>query len=458
MDNNARITPRPSSVALQRYAVLAQVEALILDGWPASAAVREVARRPQLEATGDCGHVAARTVQRWRAAYTRGGLPALERQARPHVEASQVLPEDLVDFLRTEKAADPRASVPELIRRARERRLLPADLPVDRVTVWRACTRLGLPTRAQPCRGEGDTRRWIYPHRMQCVLADGKHFRAGATRARRVALTFLDDATRFALTGLVGTAEDTTLFLGGLHTLVRHHGLPDRLYLDHGPGFIADDTVAVVAALGAWLIHGQAHYPAGHGAIERFQRTLKAQLLRGLDTAAEVDPDCQALTLRLQHFLHRYNDTPHETLAGQTPRQRWQQGRPLRFPDHQDDLDQRFVLRLTRKVSADHVLQLDGQLWEVPRGLAHQWVEVHRHALTGRRWLLHQGRRVELARLDPVANATDRRHRTDPLPQPDEGVPTTAAQSAFQQDLRPLVDDQGGYRHPDDEDHPCPTT
>ena len=89
--------------------------------------------------------------------------------------------------------------VPELLRRAQARGIVPEDLLVDRTTVWRACRRMGLVTRARPSKREGDMRRWRYPHRMQCVLADGKHFRAGGARAKRVALFFLDDATRYAL-------------------------------------------------------------------------------------------------------------------------------------------------------------------------------------------------------------------------------------------------------------------
>lgn len=42
-------------------------------------------------------------------------------------------------------------------------------------------------------------------------------------------------------------------------------------------------------------------YPQGHGAIERFHRTAYKQVLRSLDGAADVDPDPDALTLRLRH-------------------------------------------------------------------------------------------------------------------------------------------------------------
>ena len=128
--------------------------------------------------------------------------------------------------MRTEKQRDARASVPELVRRARERGIIAVDAKIDRTTVWRACRRMGLPTRQRTHKHEADTRRWRYAERMQCVLADGKHFRAG------VALFFLDDATRYGLEVLVDTTESSELFLRALYEVVMHHGLADLYYLD----------------------------------------------------------------------------------------------------------------------------------------------------------------------------------------------------------------------------------
>ena len=306
--NDAHRPPSiPSSVALLRYSVLAQVEALVLGGWRVSAAVREVARRDHAPVDSGAVRLSVRTIQRWRAAYVSGGLAALEPRDRRRTESSQTLSAALVAFLRSEKAADPRASIPEVLRRARARGIVAPEEPVDRTTLWRTCRRMGLATRARPSKREGDMRRWRYPHRMQCVLCDGKHFRAGGTRAKRVALFFLDDATRYGLDVIVGPSESTELFLHGLYQLIRQHGLPDLLYLDHGAGFISTDTLAVVeGGLRAWVVHGKAKYPQGHGVIERFHRTAYDQVLRALDGAAEVDADDQALTLRLRHYLQHY--------------------------------------------------------------------------------------------------------------------------------------------------------
>ena len=458
--NDSSRPPLPvSATALLRYSVVAKVEALVLRGWPAGAAVRHVAAADRVDLDGRPVRISVRTLHRWRAAWASGNLAALEPQQRTRITTSQALSPKLVVFLRTEKQRDPRASAPELVRRARELGIIPVDLKVDRTTVWRACRRMGLPTRQRPHKREGDMRRWRYVQRMQCVLADGKHFRAGAARLRRVALFFLDDATRYGLEVLVGTAESSELFLRALYQMVMRHGLADLFFLDKGPGFISLDTVAVIqGGLGGLLIHGASRYPEGHGAVERFNRTAHDQVLRSLDGAADVDPACEALTLRLRHFLERYNDTPHETLGKDiTPRQRWEQGRELRFPTDDADLYRRFVVRAMHKVSNDHVIQTGGRLWEARRRSAASWVEVARHVLDGRLWVLHEGRMIELAELDPHANATEPRG-SGSASQPSAGedgeeLPATAAGIAYANDLRPLVDPEGGYSDPQDDQH-----
>ena len=157
--------------------------------------------------------------------------------------------------------------------------------------------------------------------RAKPALCDGKHFRAGATRAKRVAFFFLDDATRLGLHVIVGTSESKSLFLRGLYPTLHRYGRPGVVYIDRGAGFIADDTIAVVAAVKSLLIHGRARYPEGHGKIEKFNQTALNAILRNLNGRADVDPSLEALELRLSHWLREtYNHTPHEAFDDkQTP-------------------------------------------------------------------------------------------------------------------------------------------
>ena len=442
----------PSKEALSRYLVVSLILSRERAGEPRVVAVAAIAGG-QLPAVGQsqargARHRGVRTLYRWLEAYERHGLAGLEPAARPKVKDSAVLPEKLLRFFADEKRLDPHASVPELIRRARELGHIAVDVPIDRTTVWRACQRLGLPLARRKRAKDRDARRWAYPHRLDLVLCDGKHFRAGVNRDKRVALFFLDDATRYGLHVVVGTAgESAELFLRGLYECIRRHGIAGIYYLDGGPGFVADDTTEVIARLESLLLHGETRYPEGHGKIERFNQTVLAQLLRGL-TRTDVDPACGALELRLRHFLREiYNHAPHESLDGDTPHQRFiADTKALRLPESDAELRQRFVVHEHRRVSNDHIVQFDGVDYEMPRGHAGERVVLHRRVLDGTLAALHDGRLVELAPVDVVQNAHSRRARPGTgSAEPPEPIIRSAADLAFQRAHRPVVGKDGGF-------------
>lgn len=439
----------PSAAALFRYQVVCQVRTSVLGGHPLARAVREVSARTHEVLDGERRRVSKRTLYRWLRGYDAGGVAALEPASRKRTATSEALAENWVEFVRTEKTSDPVASVPELMRRAPLAGLSVAD--VHRSTVWRLCRRLSLPTRMRPVKHEGDMRRFAYPNRMMMVLSDGKHFRAGAKRARRVAMFFIDDATRYALHVVVGTeGESAELFLRGLFEVVCKFGFMTVLYLDNGAGFISLDTIRIAAQLpGVHLIHGTERYPEGHGKIEKFNQTMQNAVLRSLDGAAEVDASVAALELRLRHALEQYNDWPHESLAQRTPRQAFQSdARALAFPRDEAELRGYFVVTETRKVSKDHVVKWYGALYEAPYGLGGRKIQVRHHLLDGRLSVIHGDSDVTLSELDQVHNATAGRAQRKPptAPQPgDLPVPKTAATRAFERDLGSILAPDGGF-------------
>jgi putative transposase len=436
-----------STEALFRYQLVARVRAKELGGLPRTDAVSAVVAEAHVTGANTLRRVSARTLRRWLQAFDAGGIVALEPKARPHVETSAALTDALVEFFRTEKHADPLASVPELIRRARERGVIAASESIDRVTAYRACVRMSLPTTRRAQKRESDQRRFAYPHRMMMVLSDGKHFRAGVRRTRRVALFFLDDATRFGLHVVVGASESTELFLRGLYEVIRRFGLMSIVFLDHGPGFISHDTRAVFPRLeNAALIFGTEGYPEGHGKIERFHQTAWSGVLRSLVGAVDIDDSFGSLELRLGHFLsQQYNHWPHESLGGETPASRWDRdSRPLRMPESEHDLRERFVLTETRKVSNDNVVKFESTAFEVPRGYAGTDIPVRRHLLDPSLWILHHGRLVQIHPVDLARNAFDRRAHHAAAPEPEGTVPVTAATIAFHRDFGPIVGSDGG--------------
>src|SRR5262249_35957205 len=358
-------------------------------------AYAEVMALPRIAVSGGALKLSERTLQRWLKAWRAGGLPALEPTGRPHVPDSAILSPAMLEFARLEKTRDPLVSLPELIERARLRGVIAEQDRVSRQSLWRACRRMGLALRRPERLAFKDMRRFSYANRMLMVLCDGKHFRAGVKRLRRVALHFLDDATRMGLEVIVGTSESTDLFLRGLHRLIDRYGLPRALYLDHGPGFISHDTAAVLARLQIRLIHGAVAYPQAHGKIERFHRTEFEQLLRLFDSNPEVDPDLGSLTLRLSLWMREhYNPHPHEALYRQSPAERWNADpRPLDYPRDPALFRSCFLTSFERLVSADNIIQYGSLDYELPRGHAGQHVQVTRHLLDNDSLsIVHEGR------------------------------------------------------------------
>jgi putative transposase len=445
MENDAsKPAIRPDPESLFRYSLVSLVLNHEHRGLARPEAIAEVAAQRHIDLEGKERTVSVRTLYRWLSNFEQGGPDALvpvPRQGR-----SLVLSQDLLAFFRDQKQADPLTSVPELIRRASATGRIASHQKLERTTVWRALRRMGVATHRVRSPKVRDCRRFAYPHRLDMVLCDGKHFRAGVGRLKRVALFFLDDATRFALEVVVGTSESAALFLRGLYRCILRYGLMIRLFVDNGSGFIALDAIAVARKLLVHLIHGSAGYPEGHGKIERFNRTVAEQLLRLLAGNPQIDPQTQALELRLRHFLHeRYNHTPHEALDGATPWERFHQDpRALRFHEHTEQLRQAFVLHHSRRVSLDHIVQVDGRAYETPLGLRGQAVELYRHLLEGTVSLLHEGRLLQLAAVDVHANARERRARGQDEPST-PAPPPSAAQIAFDEDYRPVVDAEGGF-------------
>jgi transposase InsO family protein len=439
-----------SPAALFRFAVISQVLAGVHIGEELAETIRAVAGREHVGFDGASQRVSQRSIYRWLAAYRVGGLAGLEPRRHANPASRDPLPRKFVDFMVREKGQDPAASIPELIRRAVECGILKPDHELHRSTVHRAARRLGIPVARSKRARDRDARRFAYPHRMDMVLCDGKHFRASESRAKRVALFFLDDATRLILHVVVGTAETAELFQRGLYDCIARYGYMTALYLDRGPGFIAQDTIGVLARLGIPLIHGEAGYKEGRGKVERFNRTITADVLRALNGRPDVDAACSALELRLRHYADQvYARRPHESLGGESPQQRFSADpRPLRWPHDHQQLRAMFEVWIDRRVSNDHVVSIDSIDYEMPRGYAGRIVTLRRRLLERTIGFLHEGRVIDLLPVDPAANARAPRARDTSPDEPHPMPPVTAAELSFRRDFGPIVDADGGFEGP----------
>jgi len=435
---------------MTRHAMVCAVLARVAAGMTLSVAIGEVTQLRFPSGNGREVRRQRRTLYRWVAAFRQEGFEGLRRKESTTPQVSRALSEEFLSFLKTTKEADGRVSIPEIIRIAVEKGIVkPGE--VSRVSAWRAAQRLNLVLLGvQGKESAPQKRRFAYAHRMQMVLCDGKHFRAGVSAAKRLVFTFIDDATRKVLIGVVGTDETQLLFLRGLHRLVLRYGKPICLYVDNGAGFIGNDTKVVCARLGIHLIHGTAGYPEGHGKIERFNRTQWQGLLRSFAGNPEIDADFTSLENRIEHYYERfYNLIPHESLAPDSPADRWTADKlPLMPVDDRASFEKHFVISKRRRVSEDNIVKIDGDNYEIPSGYAGTIVLVEEDYLHGFHHVLHEGRRVRLHEVRLAENAHTQRKGTKPNTKPPLKPVITAANVAYRRDFEPVVNATGDFPEP----------
>jgi transposase InsO family protein len=146
-------------------------------------------------------------------------------------------------------------------------------------------------------------------------------------------LSVLDDHSRYALGLWACPNEQGTTVQARLTAVFGVYGLPERILVDHGSPW-GSDTEHVYTPLTVWLLrlgvavsHGAAYHPQTRGKVERFHRTLKAEVLSGADFRGIEDSQEAFDQWRNTYNLVR----PHEALGQEVPASRYEPS-PKVFP------------------------------------------------------------------------------------------------------------------------------
>ncbi len=317
--------------------------------------------------------VAAETLRDWLKRYRKGGFDTLLPKPRADRGTPRALSAAIAEQLLAIKEDNPKLSVRLVIEQARDSGAVPEDKHLPLSSVHRLLSSHGLMQRRPDEPTDQDRRRFAFERAGQLWMSDVMHGPgvplAGRARRKTYLIGFLDDATRIVPHGVFAHSESTRVFLPVLKQAIFRRGFPQRLYVDNGANYRSHHLALVCAKLGIALIHARPYRPQGKGKIERFFRSVRAQLLTRLrpeDTAS-----LEALNRRLAAWIEgEYHHSPHRGLDGQTPLERWAQSADqVRFPEPGLDLDDLFLFEAKRKVQKDRTASLDGVVYEVDAAL-----------------------------------------------------------------------------------------
>ena len=148
-------------------------------------------------------------------------------------------------------------------------------------------------------------------------------------------LTLLDDHSRFNLAIDACANEQKSTVQQRLIEVFRHFGLPARFNLDNGAPWGSPRNPGELSELSIWLVRlgirvsfSRPRHPQTNGKLERFHRSLKAEVLSGTHfrTLAEAQT-------AFDRWREIYNhQRPHEALGYQVPMSRYRAS-PWVFPE-----------------------------------------------------------------------------------------------------------------------------
>jgi transposase InsO family protein len=325
--------------------------------------------------------VSRQAVHGWLRRYRTGGLAALaDRSHRPHRCPHQMPAEveaRLCELRRHHPGWGQRRLAHELAR-------IGIDPPPGLTSIYRALVRNGLIQPKARRRTKASYRRWERARPMELWqmdimggiwLADGRELKA---------VTGIDDHSRFCVAaGLIERANARAVCRILTQSLERH-GVPEELLTDNGkvftgrlgphPAEVLFDRICREQGITHRLTGVRC--PTTTGKIERFHKTLRAELLTGrrfdsLHHAQQV----------LDAWVADYNlRRPHQAIAMVVPAQRFQPAAAVPPPTLQPS--QRVAIsptEITRRVSASGLIGVCYQQVSAGRHLAGQVVTVRLH-------------------------------------------------------------------------------
>ena len=138
-------------------------------------------------------------------------------------------------------------------------------------------------------------------------------------------LTVLDDHSRFSLGVRACRNEKGQTVHEHLSSIFDHYGMPHAILVDNGPPWGSDlahpftPLTVWMIQLGIRVVHSSPYHPQTLGKLERFHRSLKAELLQG-----NIYTDIAQCQSRFDPWRDFYNlERPHHALGLDTPASRY---------------------------------------------------------------------------------------------------------------------------------------
>ena len=402
---------KKQDVALLRYTAIAPVVTGLGDAYGSNNDYyREISEKGVTGPDGKVYHFHPDTLQRWYSAYKKQGFEALMPRDRRDAGKSRKIDADLLEQLTYFVEHYPRMPATEILRKLEENGSV-TDGQVSLSTITRCVSNIRRSAGASPNR---DMRRYERPHINEVWCGDssvGPRLKGADGRKQRVyIIALIDDASRFITGADLFYNDNFVNLMSVMRSAVAKYGRPKVWRFDNGRTYRNRQMDLLSARIGTTLSYCQPYTPQGKSKIERWFLTLKDHWYASLDLTEFRSLD--ELRGSFQEWVRKYNQTPHSSLQGKTPQERFfsEPEQIRRLPDQ--DLDRSFLLEADRRVSADSVIVIDHVEYEVDCRYAKQKLRIRYSPDMKEVYIVEQdGTLTPVRLLNKVENASVKREK-----------------------------------------------
>ena len=362
-------------IALMRYSVISPV----ISGLPETyssleAFYRDASKKGTFAPDGTLKHFAPATIERWYRNYRSGGFDALIPQGRVDEGKPRKLDDDLQQQILYLKKNYPRMSAAAIFRQLQDNGSIKSG-DVSESTINRYVNHLAvqLKTTTNP-----DMRRYERPHINEVWCGDssvGPYLKTDDGKKHRVyIIALIDDASRFIVGIDVFFNDNFVNLMSVIKSAVARYGRPQLFNFDNGRSYKNKQMELLAARIGSVIHYDKTYTPTQKAKIERWFRTMKDQWMAGLDIRDFHSLD--ELRGNLLAYVQTYNQSPHSSLKGMSPQDRYFSEPNLFHRLSEEQIGHCFLLEIERKVSADSVITIDQTEYEVDCRFAKQRIKL----------------------------------------------------------------------------------
>lgn len=362
-------------IALMRYSAISPVITGLQENYSSlDAFYRDASAQGIISPDGSVRHFSPATIERWYRNYKRGGFDALIPEGRADAGRPRKLDLELQEQIRYLKANYPRMSSAAIYRQLKDNGSIKCG-EISESTVNRFVNILSLEMKTTTNR---DMRRYERPHINEVWCGDscvGPYLKTDDGKKRKVyIIALIDDASRFIVGIDVFFNDNFVNLMSIMKSAVAKYGRPQMFNFDNGSSYRNKQMELLAARIGSVVHYDQPYTPTQKAKIERWFRTLKDQWMSCLDIRDFHTLD--ELRGNLLAYVHNYNQSPHSSLKGMSPQDRF-----FREPDYirrlsDEDIDNSFLLEIERRVSSDSVIVINQIEYEVDCRFAKQRIRL----------------------------------------------------------------------------------